>query len=100
MILKESQMYKELTLLVPDSLFSSLEQQAKEQGVSLETLCFSLLSGQKQEETLVDPDYYASLGHDAMRNEIRKVIESSLPSEETRRRVNKLEFQISRRYIR
>jgi hypothetical protein len=93
-------MYKELPLLVPDSLFSSLEQQAKEQGVSLEALCLSLLSGQKQEETLVDPAYYASLGHDGMRKEIRKVIESALPSEEAKRRVNQLEFQISRRYIR
>ena len=93
-------MYKELPLLVPDSLFSSLEQQAKERGVSLEALCLSLLSGQKQEETLVDPAYYASLGHGDMRQEVRKVIESALPPDEVRRRVNKLEFQISRRYIR
>jgi hypothetical protein len=93
-------MYKELSLLVPDSLFSFLERQAKEQGVSLEALCISFLSRQKQEETLVDPNYYASLGHDEMRHEIKKVIESGLPPEEGRRRVNQLEFQISRRYIR
>jgi hypothetical protein len=93
-------MLKELTLLVPGSLLSSLEEQAKERGVSLEALCLSLLSGEKQEETLVDPAFYASLNLDVMRKEVRKVIESDLPTEETRRRVNQLEFQISRRYIR
>jgi hypothetical protein len=93
-------MLKELTLLVPGSLLSSLNEQAIEQGVSLEMLCLSLLSGEKQEETLVDPSFYASLNLDVMRKEVRKVIESGLPPEETRRRVNQLEFQISRRYIR
>jgi hypothetical protein len=93
-------MLKELTLLVPGSLLSSLNEQAIEQGVSLEMLCLSLLSGEKQEETLVDPAFYASLNLDVMRKEVRKVIESGLPTEETRRRVNQLEFQISRRYIR
>jgi hypothetical protein len=93
-------MLKELTLLVPGSLLSSLNEQAIEQGVSLEMLCLSLLSGEKQEETLVDPSFYASLNLDVMRKEVRKVIESGLPTEETRRRVNQLEFQISRRYIR
>jgi hypothetical protein len=93
-------MLKELTLLVPGSLLSSLNEKAIEQGVSLETLCLSLLSGEKQEETLVDPSFYASLNLDVMRKEVRKVIESGLPPEETRRRVNQLEFQISRRYIR
>jgi hypothetical protein len=93
-------MLKELTLLVPGSLLSSLNEQAIERGVSLEALCLSLLSGEKQEETLVDPAFYASLNLDVMRNEVKKLIESDLPSEETRRRVNQLEFQISRRYIR
>ena len=93
-------MLKELTLLVPGSLLSSLNEQAIEQGISLEMLCLSLLSGEKQEETLVDPAFYASLNLDVMRKEVRKVIESGLPTEETRRRVNQLEFQISRRYIR
>lgn len=93
-------MLEELTLLVPGSLLSSLKAQAIEQGVSLEALCLSLLSGEKQEETLVDPSFYASLNLDTMRKEVRKVIESNLPVEETRRRVNQLEFQISRRYIR
>jgi hypothetical protein len=35
-----------------------------------------------------------------LRAEIRKVIESDLPKEEVRKRVNGIEFQISRRYIR
>ena len=93
-------MSKELNLLVPDSLFFDLERQAEEQGVSIEALCLLLLQDKKLRETLVDPAYYASLGHDAMRKEVLKVIESDLPAEETRRRVNQLEFQISRRYIR
>jgi hypothetical protein len=74
--------------------------QAEEQGVSLETLCFSLLSGQKQEDSLVDPTYYQSMTLDILRKEVRKVIESDLAKEEVRKRVNALEFQISRRYIR
>ena len=91
-------MNKELTLLIPDSLLLQLELQARAQGVSLETLCLSLLSNGKQEEDLVDPSYYRSLSHTSMRQELNKVIESSLPSEEIRKRLNRLEFEISRRY--
>jgi len=91
-------MNKELTLPIPDSLLLQLELRAREQGVSVETLCLSLLSGVKQEEDLVDPSYYRSLSHTGMRQEVNKVIESSLPSEEIRRRLNNLEFEISRRY--
>ena len=91
-------MNKELTLLIPDSLLLQLELRAREQGVSVETLCLSLLPGVKQEEDLVDPSYYRSLSHTGMRQEVNKVIESSLPSEEIRRRLNNLEFEISRRY--
>ena len=98
--MRESLMNRELNLSVPSSLLFSLERKALEQGISLEVLCLSLLSGTKQGETLVDPDYYSSLSHDEMRKEVRKVIESGLPREESRRRVNRLEFQISRRYIR
>ncbi len=93
-------MTRELNLSIPDSLLFSLERKALEQGISLEVLCLSLLSGTKQGETLVDPDYYSSLSHSEMRQEVRKIIESGLPREEARRRVNQLEFQISRRYIR
>jgi hypothetical protein len=91
-------MNKELTLLIPDSLLLRLELKARAQGVSIETFCLSLLSCEKQEDGLVDPSYYRSLSHTNMREEVNKVIESSLPAEEVRRRLNKLEFEISRRY--
>jgi hypothetical protein len=89
----------ELTLLIPDSLLLQLELKARAQGVSLENLCLDLLSGEKQEtENLVDPSFYPSLSHILAREEVNKVIQSSLPAEEIRRRVNRLEFEISRRY--
>ena len=89
---------KELTLLIPDSLLLQLELRAREQGVSTETLCLSLLSSVKQEEDLVDPLYYQSLSHSSMRLEVNKVIQSPLSPEEVRKRLNRLEFEISRRY--
>jgi hypothetical protein len=100
MKLESQTMYRDLNLRLPETLFFHLEMQAEEQGVSLETLCFSLLSGQKQEDSLVDPTYFQSLTLDILRKEVRKVIESDLAKEEVRKRVNALEFQISRRYIR
>lgn len=94
-------MTKELTLQVPLSLLSSLDQRARRQGVSLEAFCLSLLDEDPtEEETLVDPSFYSSLSHSAMRDELKKVIESTLPKEEMRKRINNLEFQLSRRYIR
>jgi hypothetical protein len=93
-------MYRDLNLRLPETLFFHLERQAEEQGVSLEAFCFSLLSGEKQEVSLVDPTYYQSMTLDILRKEIRKVVESDLTKEEVRKRVNALEFQISRRYIR
>lgn len=93
-------MYRDLNLRLPDSLLLHLERQAKEQGVSLETLCISRLSGENDEGSLIDPNYYQSVTLDVLRKEIRKVIESDLPKEEARKRVNALEFQVSRRYIR
>jgi hypothetical protein len=95
-----SQMYRDLNLKIPDSLFFQLERKAEEQGVSLEAFCFSLLSGENNGGDLVDPNYYQSLNLDVLRREVRKVIESDLSKEEVRKRVNALEFQISRRYIR
>lgn len=92
-------MYRDLNLRIPETLFFHLERQAEEQGVSLEALCFSLLSGEKT-ESLMDPTYYQSMNLDVLRKEIRKVIESELSKEEVRKRVTALEFQISRRYIR
>ena len=100
MKLESQTMYRDLNLRIPEALFFHLELQAEEQGVSLETLCFSLLSGQKQEDSLVDPTYYESMTLDVLRKEIRKVVESDMPKEEVRKRVNALEFHISRRYIR
>jgi len=100
LIESQTTMFRDLKLQIPETLFFHLEMQAEEQGVSLETLCFSLLSGQKQEDSLVDPTYYQSLTLDILRKEVRKVIESDLTKEEVRKRVNALEFQISRRYIR
>jgi hypothetical protein len=99
-MLTGSQMYRDLNLRLPDSLLFKLERQAEEQGVPLEALCVSLLSGENDEGDLVDPNYYQSLNLDVLRKEIRKVIESALPKEEVRKRVNALEFQVSRRYIR
>lgn len=93
-------MTREVKLNLPDSLLFSLERKALEQGVSLEALCLSLLSGQKMGETLIDPAFYASLSHTEMREEVRRVIESGLTREEVRSRLNKLELQMARRYIR
>jgi hypothetical protein len=93
-------MYRDLNLRIPDSLLFQLERQAEEQGVSLEALCISRLSGENYEGDLVDPNFYQSLNLDVLRKEIRRVIESDLPQTEVRKRVNALEFQISRRYIR
>ena len=98
--MRESQLTRELKLNLPDSLLFSLERKALEQGVSLEALCLSLLSGQKIGETLIDPAFYASLSHTEMREEVRKVIESGMTRDEVRSRLNKLELQMSRRYIR
>ena len=100
MHLESQTMYRDLNLRLPATLFFHLERQAEEQGISLENLCFSLLSGQKQESALVDPTYYQSMTLDVLRKEIRKVIESDLSKDEVKKRVNALEFQISRRYIR
>jgi hypothetical protein len=93
-------MTRELNLQLPETLFTHLEKKAEEQGVSLEALCFSLLSGQEQDSSLIDPSFYPSVQLDLLRKEVRKVIESDLNPEEARRRVNAIEFQISRRYIR
>ena len=100
MKLESQTMYRDLNLRIPEALFFHLELQAEERGVSIEALCFSLLSNEKTEATLVDPTYYQSLTLDVLRKEIPKVIESDLSKEEVRKRVNALEFQISRRYIR
>lgn len=93
-------MAKEISLVLSDSLLSYLDTRAQEQSVSLEALCLSLLEKENQEENLIEPSFYQSLTHEDMREEIKRVIKSSLPSHEIRKRVNNLEMQISRRYIR
>ena len=93
-------MNKELALQIPDSLLFRLELQAREQRVSLEALCLSLLSGAKREETLVEPEFYRSLSHENMRSELRKVMESDLPLHDKKKRIVGLESCISRRYLR
>lgn len=93
-------MYRELTLKLPDSLLFTLENKASEQGVSLEALCLSLLSERNDEGSLTDPNYYGSLNLENLRKEVHKVIESGLPREEVRKRLNTIDFYISKRYIR
>lgn len=93
-------MFRDLNLRIPGSLFLHLEEQAKDQGVSLETLCVLLLSGENKEDSLVDPTFYPSLTLGVLRTEVRKVIESNLPKDEVRKRITGIELQISRRYIR
>ena len=94
-----SRMEKDLHLSIPEALFYELVRKAGESGISLDSLCTSLLSGQKQEESLIDPLFYESIAMESLRSEIRKVIESGLAKEEVRKRVNAIEFQISRRYM-
>jgi len=93
-------MNKELKLQIPDSLFSQLEQEAKGQGVSLEAFCLSLLNSGNERVSgqLTDPSLYGSLPNGQIRMEMRKVMESNLPTEEIKKRVRQLEFQILRCY--
>jgi phenylalanyl-tRNA synthetase beta subunit len=93
-------MYRDLNLQIPEALYSSLKLQAVRQGVSLDTLCLSLLSEEREEGPLEDPNYYQSMTLDTLRKEIKRVIGSDLSHDEVKKRVNTLEFQISRRYIR
>ena len=90
--------HQDLNLQIPNSLFLELEKQAKAQGSSLEEFCLLLLS-QEQEETLFNPDFYQSLPLDCLRKEIPKVVSSTLPAEQMKRRVKSLNFEISRRFV-
>jgi hypothetical protein len=93
-------MNKELKLQIPDSLFLQLEQEAKGQGVSLETFCLSLLNSGNERVLghLTDPSLYGSMPNGQIRVEMRRVMESNLPTEEIKKRVRQLEFQILRCY--
>ena len=86
-------MNKDLKLQIPDSLFSSLTQKANQQGVSLETLCLSLL---EEEQILIEPSLYKSLGNGEIRAEMQKLIQSKLPKEEVEKRIRRLEAQTLR----
>lgn len=73
---------------------------ADKRGVSLEALCLSLLAQEYgKQEGLIEPNFYQSLDLAELRSQVKKVIESDLPPDETRRRINRLEIEISRRYI-
>ena len=90
----------DLILQLPDSLLFRLESQARERGISLEVLCLSLLSGAEKSENYVDPAFYHVLGHDKVRQEIERLIESGLPKVEINKRVRILEMQLAKRFIR
>lgn len=90
-------MTKELNLRLPDSLFSLLSQKSKEQGVSIEALCISLLAqNEKEKLTLVEPALYSFMGNGELREEIQRVLQSELPPDEMKRRVQGLKLQIAR----
>jgi hypothetical protein len=91
-------MTKDINLQVPDSLHERLLTEAKEQGVSLEALCLSLLemSPKRESSTLVEPSMYPYLANGELRSEILKVLQSDLSKEEVKRRVHRLKTQIVR----
>jgi hypothetical protein len=90
-------MTKELKLHLPDSLFNSLQTRAKEQSVSLEALCLSLIQDKESINLgLVEPSLYFYLANGDLRKEIQKVLESHLPEEEKKKRVKGLKNQLSR----
>jgi hypothetical protein len=90
----------DLILQLPDSLLFRLESQARERGISTEVLCLSLLSGAEKSENYVDPAFYPVMGHDKVRQEIERLIESGLPKVEINKRVRILEMQLAKRFIR
>lgn len=90
-------MAKEVNLQIPDSLFLSLANKAKVQGVSIETLCLSLLAEESFEsEPLVEPIFYSYMANGELRKEMQKVLQSSLPASEVRKRIQGIKVQISR----
>lgn len=94
-------MTRDLNIDIPDSLFSKLQERANAQGVSIEALCLSLLAEVATKEgSLYDPVLYRSLNLEILRREVNNVVGSTLPADEVRKRVNALDFEISRRYIR
>ena len=90
---------RDLNLSIPTTLLFSLETRAANLGVSIESLCLSLLSEEEREKSLIEPDFYSTLNHSSLRDEIRVVITSALPMQDIKRRVNQLQTLITKRYI-
>jgi hypothetical protein len=88
----------EVKLQLPTSLFNSLSRKAKEQGVSLEALCLSLLKGDES-NGLIEPAFYNSLSLLQVRDEVGKVLTSDLPQRDKKTRINTLELMMSLRYV-
>lgn len=88
----------EVKLQLPTSLFNSLSQKAKEQGVSFEALCLSLLN-QNSNTELIEPSFYDSLSLLQVREEVEKVLMSPLSTMDKKKRINNLEAMMSRRYV-
>lgn len=86
-------MTKDIKLQVPESVYASLLEDANRQGVSVEALCFSLI---QEKYNLIDPSLYNSLSNLDMKQEIQRVLQSNLPSEEMKSRVRVLENKLSR----
>jgi len=86
-------MTTEIKLLLPNSLVESLAQKAKNQGVSLEALCASLL---EEKNALTDPTIYSSLSNQDIKLEMKKIMSSDLGKEEKNRRIKILEHQVLR----
>jgi len=89
---------QEVKLQLPTSLFNLLSQKAKEQGVSLEALCLYLLN-QDSSVDLIEPTFYGSLSLLQVREEVEKVLLSSLPVTDKKKRISNLEAMMSRRYV-
>lgn len=90
---------RDLNLNIPATLLFSLEKRAANLGIPIESLCLSLLSAEEGEESLIEPDFYSTLTHSSLRDEIRVVIKSALPIQDIKRRVNQLQALITKRYI-
>jgi hypothetical protein len=86
-------MNKELKLQIPNSLYQSLSESADRQGVSIEALCISML---EPKQSFIEPELYSSLSTQDVRNEIQRLLQSSLPKPELNSRVRRLNSQITR----
>jgi hypothetical protein len=104
----ESKM-KRLLVNVEDSLHSKLKQRAAFEGVSLNTLCASLLeeSDEREPEThvetnsdLFEPMLYSTLPLNLLRDELQKVAITKMESNDKRSRMMKINSEMAKRYRR